>query len=63
MTDDELKLCKEAFEVWCKSQGFSTAKNTDGTYFNHHESRWEGYQAAWDAKPWVWVVEFKRVAP
>lgn len=58
---DELAERQDRYDVVCKGSGASGRATAQSMY----RELWESINGAgsWAANPWVWVVEFKRVAP
>jgi len=75
ITAVRVKLLQDISEQDARSEGAESAdyatgrkcilEPDKGSYRLHYRSIWEQINGAgsWDANPWVWVVEFKRVSP
>jgi len=56
---EALEESQERYDVVCKGSGAS-GRATERTYWR---DLWESTGGDWDANPWLWVIEFKRVMP
>ena len=71
ITDVRVERLQEISEEQAKAEGLRAWRMTgDGGYSDDGESArdqfidlWRSTGGNWDANPWVWVVEFKRVQP
>ncbi|MDR6946401.1 hypothetical protein J2Y39_000981 [Pseudomonas sp. 2957] len=71
ITDVRVERLQDISEEQAKAEGLRAWRMTgDGGYSDDGESArdqfidlWRSTGGNWDANPWVWVIEFKRVTP
>jgi hypothetical protein len=65
ITGVRVERLRDITESDAEAEGCTAALDDGPTYYDDFASLWRSINGtdSWDANPWVWVIEFKRVTP